>query len=434
MAPQVDPFVGVLYRQSFIEKLRSMLPGIKRNALVFCIDIDHLSKINARFGMSVGDQVIEDLSSRLSSVSNSLLLGRISGDQFALVVSVSDTVLSDKRGLRKASASIVSAIATPKVPDRTIDVDYHCSVGCYPLTGESIDVDQILARAESAMLRSKRDYHHSICFYDPEIDSVDSLSFGLYTELWQALRKQEFEVFYQPRVNIRTGGIVGAEALIRWRNPDSILIPPGEFIPALEQTGLIIPVGYWVVSQVLRDIPKMREKGILGRISINLSLAQFHDRNLLSKMKEIILGSGIDPESIEFELTETQIFANERSVIDFISELSQLGVSFALDDFGTGYSSFSMLQQMPVSVIKIDRSFTSNLIESADSRVIVDTLIAMSLTMKKEIVAEGVETLAQAEYLLSQGCRLAQGFLYSPPVPFATLLESASEESCLKCG
>lgn len=434
MAPQVDPFVGVLYRQSFIAKLRSMLPDIECNALVFCIDIDHLSKINARFGMGVGDLVIEDLVTRLSSISNSLLLGRISGDQFALVVSVSDTAFLDNRSLRRAAAPIVSAIATPSGAAHEVDIDYHCSLGCYPITDRSVDVDQILARAESAMLRSKRDYHHSICFYDPEVDSVDSLSFGLYTELWQALRKQEFEIFYQPRVHIRTGSIDGAEALIRWRNPDSILIPPGEFIPALEQTGLIIPVGYLVVSQVLRDIPKMRAKGILGRISINLSLAQFHDRNLLSKMKEIILGSDIDPESIEFELTETQVFANERSVIDFISELSQIGVSFALDDFGTGYSSFSMLQQMPVEVIKIDRSFTSNLIENADSRVIVDTLIAMGLTMKKEIVAEGVETLAQAEYLLTQGCRLAQGFLYSPPVPLATLLESYDQENNLKCG
>lgn len=421
MAPQVDPFVGVLYRQSLIEKLRSMPPDTKRNALVFCIDIDHLSKINARFGMRAGDRVIEDLAARLSTISNSLLLGRISGDQFILVVSASDIEILDDRSLRKASAPIVSAIAMPT--GSVCEVDYHCSIGCYPITDSSVDVDQILAHAESAMLRSKRDYHHSICFYDPEVDSVDSLSFGLYTELWQALRKEEFEVFYQPKVNIRTGDIIGAEALIRWRNPDSILIPPGEFIPALEQTGLIIPVGYWVVSQVLRDIPKMREKGIHGRIGINLSLAQFHDRNLLSKMKEIILSSGIKPESIEFELTETQFFANERSVINFINELSQIGVSFALDDFGTGYSSFSMLQQMPVGVIKIDRSFTSNLIENADTRVIVDTLIAMCLTMRKEIVAEGVETLAQAEYLLSQGCRIAQGFLYSPPVPLVTLLD-----------
>ena len=422
----MDTFVGVMNRQAFQKVLDHTLSASVCDSVLMFIDIDHLSKINSLYGSLTGDAVIHDLTKRLMSVKSKVAVGRVSGDQFALLLTRDGNLSHDNlplnpKELTKLCNSVIHAISAP--PYVLNDILYHCSMGVYHINAvTTVTSDDAISFAESAMNRAKKSFFHSVCYYDPDQDSTDKGSYGLYSDLWKALSKQQFKVYYQPRMNLITNKVDGAEALIRWNHPEKGLISPDEFIPALEKSGLIIPVGYWVINQVIKDIAQLNTIGFDGRIGINLSFAQFEDSLMVDKVKDIIEKSGINPSQLEFELTESQIMSNEKSVFRFIDEINKLGASFSLDDFGTGYSSFKMLQQLPVNSIKIDKSFIMNLESCNDSKVITDSLIGMAITMGKSVVAEGVETKFQEHYLINKGCNYAQGFLYFRPSTLSDLI------------
>jgi len=239
---------------------------------------------------------------------------------------------------------------------------------------------------------------------------------GYDPELWRALQREEFVLFYQPRIDLREGSICGAEALIRWQHPEKGLLTPDHFIPACEASGLVVPLGYWVIQQVVKSLPAMMAAGLTGRIGVNLSFRQFQDRFLASTIERLITQHLIDTRTLEFELTETALCSDEEHVRESITQLSALGVEFSLDDFGTGYSSFSLLQKLPVATLKIDKSFVAGIPGNADDEEIVRAMISLAHNLNKQVIAEGVENREQLEFLIRHDCDQVQGYFFSRAV------------------
>lgn len=239
---------------------------------------------------------------------------------------------------------------------------------------------------------------------------------GYDPELWRALQREEFELFYQPRIDLQEGSICGAEALIRWRHPERGLLTPDHFIPDCEASGLVVPLGYWVIQQVGKSLPGMLAAGLTGRIGVNLSFRQFQDRFLAPTIERLINQHKIDTSILEFELTETALCSDEQHVQESIAQISSLGVEFSLDDFGTGYSSFSLLQKLPVATLKIDKSFVAGIPGNADDEEIVRAMISLAHNLNKQVIAEGVENRDQLEFLIRHGCDQVQGYFFSRPV------------------
>ncbi|MBP0047153.1 EAL domain-containing protein [Marinobacterium sp. AK62] len=260
----------------------------------------------------------------------------------------------------------------------------------------------------------------------PKLPPKPDLSLeGYDPELWRALQREEFELFYQPRIDLRQGEICGAEALIRWQHPERGLLPPDTFIPSCETSGLIVPLGYWIIQAAGQALPAMHEAGLAGRIGINLSFRQFQDSYLASTIERLLDEHKMPSHALEFELTETALCNDEEHVRSTIEQLSQRGVEFSLDDFGTGYSSFSLLQKLPITTLKIDKSFVDGIPGNPDDEEIVRAIINLAHNLKKQVIAEGVETRAQLEFLIRHDCDQVQGYFFSRPVPldqFLTLL------------
>jgi EAL domain-containing protein (putative c-di-GMP-specific phosphodiesterase class I) len=257
---------------------------------------------------------------------------------------------------------------------------------------------------------------------------------GYDPELWRALQRGEFVLFYQPRIDLREGTICGAEALIRWQHPERGLLTPDRFIPACEASGLVVPLGYWVIQQVGRSLPALLAAGLNGRIGVNLSFRQFQDRFLATTIERLIEQHLIDTRTLEFELTETALCSDEEHVRDSIAKLSALGVEFSLDDFGTGYSSFSLLQKLPVATLKIDKSFIAGIPGNADDEEIVRAMISLAHNLNKQVIAEGVENRDQLEFLIRHDCDQVQGYFFSRPVSeerFLALLSHSQRRQAL---
>ncbi|MBA4503602.1 putative bifunctional diguanylate cyclase/phosphodiesterase [Marinobacterium marinum] len=264
--------------------------------------------------------------------------------------------------------------------------------------------------------------------YNPTVEP------GYDPALWRALQHQEFELYYQPRINLRTGTFCGAEALTRWHHPKRGLLSPDHFIPACESSGLIVPLGYWVLQEVGAALPSMQAAGLEGRIGINLSFRQFQDRQLAPTIERLMQQQHMDARNLEFELTETALYHDEKHLCSTVSQLSDQGVEFSLDDFGTGYSSFSLLQKLPIATLKIDKSFLDGIPGNSDNEEIVRAIISLAHNLNKQVIAEGVETRAQLDFLMRQDCDQAQGYFFSRPValtPFLNLLSTSHRQQAL---
>lgn len=270
---------------------------------------------------------------------------------------------------------------------------------------------------------------------NPTSEQADPALLGGYDpELWAALQREEFELFYQPRIDLRRGSICGAEALIRWRHPERGLQQPDSFIPACEASGLIVPLGYWIIQEVGKTLPAMKDAGLDGRIGVNLSFRQFQDRHLAPTIERLMQAHLMDTRTLEFELTETALCSDEEHVRSTISQLSRQGVEFSLDDFGTGYSSFSLLQKLPITTLKIDKSFVDGIPGNPDDEEIVRAIINLAHNLNKQVIAEGVETRAQLEFLIRHDCDQVQGYFFSRPVgldPFLNLLNTNRRQQAL---
>jgi diguanylate cyclase (GGDEF)-like protein len=419
---QFDPLTGLPNRTLLADRFAQMIVQAKRHDKplgVLFIDLDEFKLVNDTLGHAGGDALLKEVAVRLqSTVRSGDTVARISGDEFAIV-------LGDLA--RPEDAAIVAQ----KVIDRlAAAVEIHgkevfvtASVGIASFPGDGADAEALIGAADAAMYRAKQAGRNAFQFFTAEINQRSRARAQLGSELRRALEREEFALVYQPKYDLATRKPRGAEALLRWRHPERGMVSPAEFIPVLEETGLIVPVGDWVLRRACEDLKAWRAAGVeLGPVSVNLSARQFRQQDLDTRIKALVASLGVDPSAIELEITESHLMQDPDHAIRVMRALCDAGMRIAIDDFGTGYSSLAYLTRFPVGSLKIDRSFVKDMASDKNDATIVRTIIEMAHSLGFTVVAEGVETEDQATFLRLLRCEQAQGYLFAKPMIAAELV------------
>ena len=396
----------------------------KRELSVLFLDLDRFKHINDSLGHVVGDRLLQSVARRLlSCVRSSDTVGRQGGDEF--VVLLWEVRRAEDAGI--AAAKILEALRKPHLIDEH-ELHITASIGIVTYPEDGTDVETLMKKADLAMYHAKQTRHDSYQFFKPEMNARAIERQSLEDSLRYAIERQELVLHYQPKVNLATGGIIGAEALIRWRQPQRGLVPPGRFITIAEDCGLIVPIGRWVLREACRQTRAWQTAGLPPLcVAINVSAVELRAPGFVSGVRAILKETGLEPRHLELELTETVLIEDSRSVAEVLKELKDVGVLLALDDFGTGYSSLSHLKRFPIDALKIDQSFVRDLTIDEDDAGIVTAVIGMGKSLRMWVVAEGVETREQLEILQEHGCPQGQGYYFCRPLPaeeFGQLLES----------
>ncbi|WET10553.1 MULTISPECIES: putative bifunctional diguanylate cyclase/phosphodiesterase [unclassified Pseudomonas] len=415
-----DPLTGIANRQGFQTLLAARLADNEGRGLALGhLDLDNFRHANDALGHQAGDRLILQVVSRLKSqLEAGDQLARLGSDEFALLI---DTRRAPQRAEWMAER-ITEAMAEPYWVDGE-SLLIGCSLGVAHARARA-GADPLMWHAHIAMQQAKGTQGCTFHIFNERINRNARSLADLESELRRALRRDELELHYQPRLDLDDGHIVGLEALVRWRHGERGLLPPSEFVPLAEQSGLIVPLGYWVISRALRDMQDLRERGLPPlHMAVNLSFRQFQDSQLLSTLSRLITERGVDAQWLEFELTETAVMRRSDLVKQTMDALGRLGVRFSLDDFGTGFSSFVHLNSLPIALLKIDKSFVGGMEEREENRKLVHAMINLAHNLNLEVVAEGVETAEQLALLRLFGCDQAQGYLISKPLPLPELVD-----------
>lgn len=386
------------------------------------LDLNNFQKVNNTFGHALGDEVLRLAGERLRQlVFNTDTVGRMGGDVFVLLLRDLRTKEDIALVLRKLRQTLEQAFV---VAGHEVYVTASMGIALYPHDGE--DAASLLKNANTALHKAKELGRNGYQLYSPSMNASALMRLSLETQLRKALDLQQFEVFYQPQVDARSGRLVGAEALMRWRHPDLGLVAPGDFIPLAEETGVIIDLGAWVLNEACVRLRQWQDQGlVLERLAVNLSPLQFQHHDLVTTICSALLDSGLDPSLLELEITESAVMHDADKAADILKYFREMGVKVAIDDFGTGYSSLSLLKKFPITLLKIDRAFVHGIEEGEDDRAIATAIIAMGHQLGLKVLAEGVETEAQWAFLRDSGCDELQGYLFGRPMErlqFETLL------------
>ena len=409
---QFDPLTGLANRTLLTDRFAQMIVQAKRHGsrlAVLFIDLDGFKFVNDSLGHAAGDALLAEVAQRLqNAIRTGDTVARISGDEFAVVLAD----LARPEDAAFVAQKILECLAEP-IALAGKEAFVTASIGIAGFPGDGQDVETLLGAADSAMYRAKSFGRNGYQFFTSEITQRTRARANLAFELRRALERGEFALAYQPKVDLASGKVCGAEALLRWMHPQRGVVPPMEFIPALEDSGLIVPVGEWVIQRACEDV-KSSLKYL--PVAINLSARQFLQRDLDVRIRSLVAAAGVDPALIELEITESQLMQDPDHAIAVMRALREAGMRIAIDDFGTGYSSLAYLTRFPVKSLKIDRSFVADVFSDHADAAIVRTIIDMAHTLGFTVVAEGVETDRQAAFLRQFGCEQAQGFLFARPM------------------
>jgi diguanylate cyclase (GGDEF)-like protein/PAS domain S-box-containing protein len=412
-----DALTGLPNRSQLQDRLRREIGRGRRGDRLFSLllfDLDRFKNVNDTLGHDAGDELLKAVSQRLNKVARDEdTFARLGGDEFALL----QPGLAHPQEALDMAERVISLMSEPfNIAGEQIVIGASVGVVCHPRDGD--DPDSLLKKADIAMYRAKSEGRNVHRAFSQEMMTAAQDYINLATGLRRALLNKEFELFYQPQIDLRSNRIIGAEALIRWRHPTKGLLRPLDFLPFAEEMGLIIPINEWVMREACREARSWQDKGLARlRIAVNLSPVQFRNRNMIELVTNILQSSKLDPALLELELTESILMRDAEAVTLELKELRRLGVSVSIDDFGTGYSSLAYVKKFPVDRIKIDQSFVRNMATDPSDAAIVRTIINLGHSLGIKVTAEGVDSPEQVDMLRAEGCEEAQGYLFARPCP-----------------
>jgi len=395
-----------------------------RGLTLLYVDVDNFKEINDTFGHAAGDRVLETLSERLTrALPKESVIGRLAGDEFAVFVEAAGDAHEQHEQAATLARQLLASVARPlHVGEHEIVLTVSVGIAACPRDADNV-ID-LIRNADAAMYHAKRAGRNCHVFYAPEMNAAAVERLLLKSKLRRALERNEFLLRYQPKVDLASGKVVGAEALLRWRLPGHGDIAPAQFIPLAEESRLILDIGAWVLNQVCSDYAGwQKEIADPGLVAINLSLKELSQASFIPRCRSVFERHAVSPSRVELEITETTLMMDAERTLPLLDELRAMGVHLSIDDFGTGYSSLSALQQFPISTLKIDQSFVRNAATDPDDATIVRTIIEMGRSLGLQVLAEGIETGDQRDFLLMSGCQFGQGRLFGEPVSAEEFLE-----------
>ena len=425
-----DPLTGLPNRRFFRDHLNIILEELKRSNkchAIFMLDLDNFKKVNDTLGHDSGDLLLKNISARLQkTVPESCVFSRMGGDEFLFLLP--DTNADDAASVAQ---KILEVISEPvEISGHYLEINGSIGISLSPEDG--LSSHDLLKNADMALYGAKDSGRNQISFYSHDLDIKIKENMRLEGKLVKAINNESLDIYLQPYFSRTTNGIAWAEALLRWKDGREGMIPPDRFIPLAEGLGIIHKLGRWVIEQVCYHLTKhekyLQQVDISG-VAINLSALQFYSRNFLAEVRSIFRESGVDPKKIEFELTESMVMGDTESAIRIMSDLRDLGCRVSIDDFGTGYSSLSYLKRFPITALKIDRSFVVDLPYDKNDLEICTAIIAMAHKLGLAVIAEGVETKVQSDFLLEQGCEYLQGYLYAKPQDINAIVQQGRSKT-----
>jgi len=422
-----DNLTGLPNRVLFGEELQHALAQAERRhrpvALLF-MDLDRFKNINDTLGHAFGDRVLQEAAKRLTRcVRESDILARLGGDEFVLLVEE----FPDPANLGEIAQKLLTAVSqVTSIDGRELNLSVSIGICTYPADGR--DAKTLLANADIAMYRAKERGRNNFCFYSAQLNLHTPERLALEAALRGGLERGEFRVHYQPKIDMATGAITGVEALLRWQHPELGLLLPEKFIHLAEETGLIVPIGLWTLREVCTRAKAWQEAGLPRLpVAVNLSARQFRQEQLVSQLAEILKSTGLEPDILEVEITESMVMQDPDGAVALMKALRKMGVRLTIDDFGTGYSSLGYLKRFPINSLKVDKSFVRDLPHSSDDVAITRAVIAMAHSLQMNVIAEGVEHQGQFDLLRDEGCDEYQGYLCQPPLTEEDLMRFIRE-------
>lgn len=412
-----DALTGLPNHLLLRDRLSVALSRAQREAqglAVIFLDLDHFKKINDGFGHVVGDIFLQQIAERLAQmVRKEDTLARLGGDEFLLVVQNIRNAENAAMVVHKIMHSLAQVF---RIQGQEVYAGASIGISLFPHDGT--DPETLIRNAEIAMYRAKETGRSNYQLFTADMNEQVLRRLTLENNLRKALQEGQFQLYYQPKIDLRSGTVTGMEALVRWLQADGTVVPPDEFIPVAEETGLIGPLGDWILRAACLQTRQWREAGHpLLRVAVNLSARQFQQTDLACKVLSTLQETGLPPEALELEITESALMTDMLAAKATLEELTACGITIALDDFGTGYSSLYYLKRLPIATVKIDRSFIADLPNNADDIAIIKAILSMSADLNLRVVAEGVEGVAQLNFLRRHGCTELQGYFFSPPLP-----------------